>query len=112
MMRPQFTLGAFGIIFNEKREVLLCHRRDRDLWNLPGGGVEKNESPWEAVIREVKEESGFDVKIKYLSGVYFKREKEEVIFAFMCEIIGGVPTLNEEADAIEFFGVEKIPQKN
>ena len=41
-----FTIGVFGIIIDDKDRVLLCHRRDFDLWNLPGGGVETGESPW------------------------------------------------------------------
>ena len=35
-----FTLGAFTIILDEHERVLLCHRRDHDLWNLPGGRLE------------------------------------------------------------------------
>ena len=35
-MKSQFTIGIFGIIFDEQKRVLLCHRRDYDLWNLPG----------------------------------------------------------------------------
>lgn len=44
-----FQAGAFGTILNERHEVLLCHRRDLDLWNAPGGLVEASESPWDAV---------------------------------------------------------------
>jgi 8-oxo-dGTP pyrophosphatase MutT (NUDIX family) len=54
------SLGAFAIIFDEQNRVLLSHRRDMDLWNLPGGGVESGELPTEAVIREVKEETGLE----------------------------------------------------
>jgi len=52
-----FKVGAFAIIVNEEKKVLLCHRRDYDLWNFPGGRVEERETPREAVIREVKEET-------------------------------------------------------
>ena len=51
-----FTIGAFAVILDKERGVLFCHRRDRDLWNLPGGKLETNEAPWEGVVREVKEE--------------------------------------------------------
>lgn len=59
-----FKIGVFGIIIDEQNRVLLCHRRDYDLWNLPGGGLEKNEAPWEGVVREVKEETGLRVKVE------------------------------------------------
>jgi len=49
-----FSIGVFGIIFDVEGRVLLCHRRDYDLWNLPGGGLETGEAPWEGLIREVR----------------------------------------------------------
>ena len=33
-----FSIGAFAILFDDQGRVPLCHRRDRDMWNLPGGG--------------------------------------------------------------------------
>src|SRR5438132_1020880 len=45
-----FKIGAFAVILDEQQRVLLCHRRDYDLWNLPGGRVESGESPWDAVL--------------------------------------------------------------
>jgi len=51
-----FTIGAFAFIFNEQGRILLCHRRDLNVWNLPGGGVESGELPTEAVVREVRED--------------------------------------------------------
>lgn len=53
------------------------------VWNYPGGGVEGNETPEEACIREVKEETGFDVKIMLL--LYRSSNK----FSFLAKIIGG-----------------------
>jgi len=84
-----FSIGAFAIIFDENGNVLLSHRRDIDAWNLPGGGVETRELPNEAVIREVKEETGLDVVILRLVGVYGKVDKDEIIFAFICRDVGG-----------------------
>lgn len=67
-----FSIGAFAVIFDEHSRVLLCHRRDLDVWNLPGGGVESGELSTEAVIRETKEETGLDVVVERLVGVYGK----------------------------------------
>jgi 8-oxo-dGTP pyrophosphatase MutT (NUDIX family) len=71
-----FSIGAFAIIFDENGKVLLSHRRDIDAWNLPGGGVETRELPDEAVIREVREETGLEVIIERLVGVYGKVDTE------------------------------------
>jgi ADP-ribose pyrophosphatase YjhB (NUDIX family) len=108
-MKAQFTIGVFAIIFNDERKVLLCHRRDYDLWNLPGGGVESGESPWNAVLREAKEETGLEVEISKLAGIYFKPERNEIVFSFICAITSGRLVLNNEADKIEYFIIDKLP---
>ncbi|MFZ2150361.1 MAG: NUDIX domain-containing protein [Minisyncoccia bacterium] len=108
--KTQFTVVAFGVIFDEKGRVLLVHRRDYDLWNLPGGNLETGESPVEGVKREVKEETGFDVEIIKLFAVYNKLGKNSINFSFLCRITGGEATLNDEADQIEYFEIDKIPK--
>ena len=105
----KFTIGVFGIIFDSEGEVLLVHRTDYDLWNLPGGRLESGESPWEGVIREIKEETGFDAEVIKIVGVSFKPNKDNIVFTFLCKITGGQATLNKEADKIEYFEINKIP---
>src|SRR6267378_7972806 len=58
------AMGAFAVIFDAEANVLLCHRTDRDAWNLPGGKVEAGEAPWEAAVREVHEEIGLHVRVR------------------------------------------------
>jgi 8-oxo-dGTP diphosphatase len=105
-----WTLGAFAIIFNEHGSVLLCHRRDMDAWNLPGGGIEPGELPTEAVIREVKEETGLEVAIDSLLGVYGKADKpNELVFSFLCRVTGGQLALTDESDDTRYFNIEDLP---
>lgn len=104
-----FTVGAFAIIFDAQHRVLLCHRRDMDRWNLPGGGVMSGETPWQAVIREVQEEVGLVVTVERLIGVYAYPPGNDVIFSFLCTITGGEITESNEADAIAYFAVEQLP---
>lgn len=108
-MKAQFTIGAFGMIFDEQKRVLLVHRRDYDLWNLPGGTLEDFEPPVQAVKREVKEETGLDVEVLKLMGIYNKENKNDMAFSFLCKVVGGEITLNDEADQIEYFEVDKLP---
>jgi len=105
-----FKGGAFAIIFNDKKEVLLCHRTDRDLWNLPGGRQEKGEAPWDTAIRETIEEVGLEVKIEKLVGQYFKPEANENCYAYLCSVVAGEPKLSNEADDIQYFAVDVLPE--
>ena len=107
--RHKFSVGAFAIILDENRRVLLCHRTDKDLWNLPGGGLEEGETPWEGVLREIKEEVGLEAKVEKLISVYYKLEKDEFIFSFLCSVVSGDLTLTDEADKIEYFALDEVP---
>ena len=106
----KFNIGVCGIIFDPEKRILLCHRHDYDLWNLPGGGAKDRESPWEEVVRETKEETGLDIKIENLLGVYFKPETNEVNFAFIGKPVSGELSLNDEADKLEYFAFSELPK--
>ncbi len=104
-----FTIGVFAIICDAGNRVLLCHRRDFDAWNLPGGRVESGELPPEALIREVREETGLEVAIERLVGVYGKVDRDELVFAFTCRVVGGALTVTEESSACEYFDPAHLP---
>jgi ADP-ribose pyrophosphatase YjhB (NUDIX family) len=110
MLNNMFTIGVFGIITDNKDRVLLCHRRDYDLWNLPGGGVEPGESPGGALIREIREETGLEAIPTHLTGVYSKPDQNEIVLSFACKVTGGEITLTDEADKIDYFEVGQIPK--
>lgn len=69
MKRPD---GSFVVIFKDdsRKEVFLVLRSDKPTWNLPGGGIEGNESPEEAALRETFEETGFRISLTRKVGTY------------------------------------------
>lgn len=109
-MKPTFTIWVFGIITNKNNEILLVHRTDYDLWNLPWWWLEKWESPWDGVIREIREETWLHVKVEKLLWIYNKTKKAEVVFNFLCKVTKGTLTLNDEARDIQYFNIHNIPK--
>jgi 8-oxo-dGTP diphosphatase len=105
----QFRIGVYALVFDEEQHVLLAHRRDIDWWNLPGGGMEHGETVEEAVRREVREETGLEVEVKYLVGVYSKPQKQEVVLTFNCRATGGILAATEESRACRYFAPDDLP---
>ena len=103
--------GAFGTILNERGEVLLCHRRDMDLWNSPGGRVEAGEAPWEAVVREIREETGVEAAVVRLASVSWKPARGEIVFQFLCRIVAGEMCTTDESDRFQYFPLEGLPKQ-
>jgi 8-oxo-dGTP diphosphatase len=104
------ALSAFATILNEDGAVLLSHRRDFDLWNAPGGGVEEGEAPWEAVVRETREETGLEVRVVALASTSWKPSRDQLLMQFHCEVVGGELKLTDEADEHRFFMPEQLPE--
>src|SRR5436305_14023154 len=104
----RFRIGVSAIIFEQGR-ILLAHRRDIDWWNLPGGGMEVGETVEEALRREVREETGLEVQVEHLVGVYSKPLKQEVVLALRCRIVGGELSSTEESRECRFFEPTELP---
>ena len=106
--KAQFRVGVFGVIIQDGK-VLLGLRRDSDWWNLPGGGMELGETVDEALRREVLEETGLQVQVGRLVGVYSKPQKQEVVLTFLCQIEGGQLTETEETRECRYFAPDALP---
>ncbi|WP_277678595.1 NUDIX domain-containing protein [Gracilibacillus dipsosauri] len=114
--------GVAVIILNEEKQVLLQKRSDVRLWGIPSGHIEIGETVSEAAIREVKEETNLDIKIKKLIGVYsdpnsqvFAYPNEKIVHfittCFLAEITGGELRCNSsESLEIKFFEQKNLPQ--
>jgi len=104
----RFRVAVSALIFENGR-VLLAHRRDINWWNLPGGGMEAGETVDETLRREVYEETGLEVEIEQLVGVYSKPQKQEVVFTFRCRVTGGVLTETTESRECHYFAPADLP---
>ncbi|CAG7652746.1 RNA pyrophosphohydrolase [Paenibacillus solanacearum] len=81
-----------GIIIKDNKVLMVRQYVERGdiVWNFPGGGINNNESPEEACIRELKEETGYEVMIEKLIN------KTGEKYTYKAKIIGGELELNKE----------------
>lgn len=107
-----FRVSVSALIFKGER-VLLAHRRAIDWWNLPGGAVDPGETVDEALRREVREETGLEVEVGQLVGVYSKPLKQEIVLSFRCRVTGGTlgATEDDDIDENSYFPVNDLPAR-
>ena len=112
-MTPKIDVRA--LILKEKK-ILLVKERSDGLWTLPGGFADVNESPSEAIIRETKEESGFNISALKLLALWDQQKHDHppqwphfYKFIFHCEIKSGEPKKNLEIAEIDFFYIDELP---
>jgi 8-oxo-dGTP pyrophosphatase MutT (NUDIX family) len=88
-----------AIIYGANNEILLVHQRDGNVWSTPGGSIEPDESPVDAVVRETWEETGLVVQPIGLLGV------------FECSVVGG-QRRNSTDETVECRFVSEIEFNN
>jgi len=103
---------AVNVAVIHENKILLTQREDFETWILPSGGVEDDESIAQAAIRETKEETGLDVEITKLVGIYSRLGNMSPVHAvlFTARPIGGEIKCQEgETIAVEWFSFDEIP---
>lgn len=105
---PDWHSAAFTVIRDGAGRVLWVRRRDPAVWNLPGGGGEAGEAPWVTATREAREETGLEITLDELSGVYVK-PGNQMIFVFTATSVGGVLAPTEEAIEFAYFAPGEEP---
>jgi len=65
-----FMPGVMALVFNDAGEILIARDRDSGRWHVIGGAMDPDEEPAASAVREVKEETGLDVRAERLVGVY------------------------------------------
>ncbi len=117
---PLLMPCAAAVVRDPAGRILLHRRGDTGLWGLPAGGMELGERVDRTVIREVREETGLDVRPVRLSGFYTGREQWSVypngdqvwlaVATFLCAIEGGeLRPDGIESLEVRFFDPAELP---
>ncbi|HEX7127908.1 MAG TPA: NUDIX domain-containing protein [Thermodesulfobacteriota bacterium] len=112
--------AASAVIFDARGRILLQRRSDNGRWGLPGGGVEVGESVSAAAVREVREETGLDVEVIRLIGLYSDPAFQVVRYpdgnvvhyvsaCFECRVVAGALALCDETLALDWFDPRALP---
>ena len=110
------SLAVDGVIIKDNQILLIKRKNDpyKDKWAMPGGFVEYGERTEDAVLREVKEETGLEAKIIQLVGVYSdpKRDprKHVVSITYLLKDISGTEKGGDDAKEAKWWNINKLPE--
>ena len=116
-MKRRQRLGAYAVVRRGPQVLLSRLVGEHPLWFLPGGGVEHGEDPRDAAVREVREETGYDVRLDALLAVdslhrVFRGEEDHhgVRVIYAATIVGGELRFEENgsSDRAEWFGLDVV----
>ncbi|MEC0281869.1 NUDIX hydrolase [Terribacillus saccharophilus] len=108
-MPSKHIVSAAAIVQNEHGDILLI-KGPRRGWEMPGGQVEEGESLADAAVREVMEESGIEIEVTKLCGIYQNTESSICNTLFLGKPIGGVCTPSEESLEVGYFPLEQVKE--
>lgn len=102
------SVSVTGIVVrSEDGKVLVIRRADDGRWVPPGGVLELTETPEQCVVREVREETGVEVRPLRLTGVYKNMKLGVVSLALLCEAVGGRAQPTDEALTVAWLDPEE-----
>lgn len=114
---PTVKVDVRGFVLNESDEILMAKESIDGKWTIPGGWADVGDSPSEAVIKEIKEETGFDAEVIRLLAIYDKRchpHPPEPFYIykimFFCKVSGGELKHGFDMQGADFFPLNKLPE--
>jgi ADP-ribose pyrophosphatase YjhB (NUDIX family) len=111
--------GGSAVVMDDRGHVLLHRRADSGNWSLPGGMMELGETLGGAAVRETREETGLDVELTGVLGIYTDPRhiiayangevRQEFTVVFSARILGGELAISDESTELAFIDPADIP---
>jgi len=119
--RPLILTGSLVLIFDERHRLLLQHRTDDNMWDIPGGYMEPGESTEETARREILEETGLEIGRLTLFKVYagteffYKCPNGDQVFCVSVvyatnDIRGDLQPDGDEGSEVKYFPIYDLPR--
>lgn len=112
------VVGGSAVVVDGEGRILLQRRSDSGSWALPGGAMDIGETFAESVVREVKEETGFDVRVERIVGIYSDpghvfayddgEVRQEFNICLACTIVGGELAVSGESTDVRFVALDEL----
>lgn len=121
---PKITnvVPSVTAVVEDDGKILLIHKTDNDFWALPGGGHDPGESIRDTVVREVREETGYDVDVTGIVGTYTNPHhvmayddgevRQQFSICFSAHLLGGHAATSSESKAVEWVqpsAIDELP---
>ena len=110
MNLAHIVVTALVFIEQEGQLLLVQQAYGARYWSLPGGVMEAGEAVDQTAIREVKEETGLDVRLKRVVALYSKPGENGLAVCFAGEVTGGVLAPDNEIIACGYFPLDALPE--
>ncbi|WP_433227724.1 NUDIX hydrolase [Actinomadura formosensis] len=107
-MGNRHSVSVAGVILDDLGRALLIQRRDNGHWEAPGGVLELDEDIRTGLKREIFEETGLQVDVDHLTGIYKNMKRGIIALVFRCRIAGGSIQETSEAQDLRWLNSEEV----
>jgi ADP-ribose pyrophosphatase YjhB (NUDIX family) len=116
------VVAVSAFIQDDEGRILMIRRTDNDLYSIPGGQVEPGETLAQAAVRETNEETGIEIEVTGLIGIYSNpghviaydngEVRQEFSICFRARPTGGRPNTSDESSEVLWSALQDLPSLN
>lgn len=116
----RIVVAVTAFVLDERGRVLLIRRTDNGLWAIPGGAQDFGEYVAQTAVRETKEESGIDIEVVDVVGIYSNPHhvmayddgevRQQFSICFRGRHLGGTPTPSSESSEVRWVARDALAE--